>query len=234
LARFAVFADMGVLNQKNDEYDPLEYFTYELKAAESRRQYPRRLKVFLDFLKLKGSLKEQAKYFWLMAKRDPRWAEDKLIQFIFAQKERVESGNISPSTVPNYYKATKLFCDMNEIVLNWKKIAKGLPRVRDVANDRAPIQDEILKLVEYPDRRIKPMVSIMVSSGIRSGAFDYLKWKHIFPICDQYGKIQVAKIVVYGGENDEYYSFLTPEKPLTNFFQLVNQLKISIDNMSSL
>ena len=52
-----------------------------------------------------------------------------------AQKERVESGNISPSTVPNYYKATKLFCDMNEIVLNWKKIAKGLPRVRDVANE---------------------------------------------------------------------------------------------------
>jgi len=202
---------MTLLNQKYDEYDPLAYFTYGLKAAESRRQYPRRLKVFLDFLKLDGSLDEQAKCFWLKARSDPRWTEDKLIHFIITQKERVESGEISASTVPNYYKAAKLFCDMNEIVLNWKKIAKGLPRARDAANDRAPTQDEILKLIEYPDRRIKSIVSIMVSSGIRIGAFDYLRWKHIVPIHNKHGKIEVAKMVVYAGENEEYYSFLTPE-----------------------
>ena len=100
---------------------------------------------------------------------------------------------------------------MNEISLNWKKIAKGLPHARDAANDRAPNQDEILKLMEYPDRRIKPIVTIMVSSGIRIGAFDYLKWKHITPISHDDGKVQVAKITVYAGENEEYYSFLTPE-----------------------
>jgi len=179
--------------QKCKEYDPLTYFTYGLKASESRRQYPRRLKVFLDFLKLEGNLTEQAKSFWLKARKDPRWSEDKLMQFIMAQKERVESGEISASTVPNYYKATKLFCDMNEITLNWKKIARGLPHARDAANDRAPNQNEILKLMEYPDRRIKPIVAIMVSSGICIGAFDYLKWKHIIPISHDDGKIQVLK-----------------------------------------
>lgn len=42
--------------------------------------------------------------------------------------ERSKKGEISVSTIPNYYRATKLFCEMNDIVLNWKKIAQGLPR----------------------------------------------------------------------------------------------------------
>ncbi len=53
---------------KNEEYDPLVPFTYGLKSAESRRQYPRRFKVFLDFLKLEGTINEQAKKFWLALK----------------------------------------------------------------------------------------------------------------------------------------------------------------------
>jgi hypothetical protein len=71
---------------------------------------------------------------------------------------------------------------MNDILLNWKKIARGLPRAGKAANDRAPTIAEIRKLVEYPDRRIKPIVKTMVSSGIRIGAWDYLKWKHVTPV----------------------------------------------------
>jgi hypothetical protein len=49
------------------------------------------------------------------------------------------------------------------------------------ANDRAPTFEEIRKLVEYPDRRIKPIVYTMCASGIRLGAWDYyLRWKHVF------------------------------------------------------
>jgi len=202
---------MSILQEHLEEYNPIDHFIYGLASPESRRQYPRRFKVFLDFLGLEGSLNEQAKSFWSKAKHHSKWAEEKLMQFINFQKKRVESGEISPSTVPNYYKATKLFCDMNEIVLNWKKIAKGLPRGREAANDRAPTEEEIQKLMDYPDRRIKPIVTIMVSSGIRIGAFDYLKWKHILPITGEKGEILAAKIIVYGGDNDEYYSFITPE-----------------------
>jgi hypothetical protein len=32
------------------------------------------------------------------------------------QKERVLKGEIMDSTIPNYYKPVKLFCDMNYIV----------------------------------------------------------------------------------------------------------------------
>ena len=33
-----------------DQENPLEMFMYALKAPESKRQYPKRLKVFFDFL----------------------------------------------------------------------------------------------------------------------------------------------------------------------------------------
>jgi integrase len=100
---------------------------------------------------------------------------------------------------------------MNDIVLNWKKISRGLPAGRRAANDRAPTIEEVKKLVEYPDRRIRPIVYTMASSGIRIGAWDYLQWKHVKPISNDEGKIIAAKLVVYSGDREEYYCFITPE-----------------------
>jgi hypothetical protein len=55
---------MSILEQDLQTHNPMEAFTYGLKAPQSRRQYPGRFKPFLDFLKLEGSLNEQAKQFW--------------------------------------------------------------------------------------------------------------------------------------------------------------------------
>ena len=110
--------------------DPMAVFLYAVKSPESKRQYPRRFKMFLDFLGLGGSLKEQAEEFLNNAKRDPEWVQENLIQFVSHQNDRAKRGEISVSTIPNYYRARKLFCEMNDIVLGWKKIARGMARVR--------------------------------------------------------------------------------------------------------
>jgi hypothetical protein len=123
-------------------------FTYALKSQETRRQYPRRLKVFLDFLDLHcGSLDEQALG---KVREDPRWFEDRFMDFIDFQLARVRKGEIAESTIPNYYKATKLFCEMNDIStsINWKNISRGLPRGKQAADDRAPTKEELQKLTE--------------------------------------------------------------------------------------
>lgn len=85
------------------------------------------------------------------------------------------------------------------------------PRARQAANDRAPTLEEIRKIIEYPDRRIKPLVCTMVSSGIRLGAWDYLQWKHVDPITNEDGNIIAAKLHVYAGDVEEYYAFITAE-----------------------
>ena len=58
--------------------------------------------------------------------------------------------------------------------------------------------------------RIKPVVLVMMSSGIRIAAWHYLKWKHIIPI-ERDGSVIAAKIIVYAGEPEQYYSFITGE-----------------------
>jgi hypothetical protein len=122
---------------------------------------------------------------------------DKLIKFILFQKERAAKGEISECTISNYYKPAKLFCEINDIILNWKRITKGIPSNKPSANDRAPTVEEIKKLVKYPDRRIKPIVYTMISSGIRLGAWNYIQWKHIVPFADKERKIIAAKLIVY-------------------------------------
>jgi hypothetical protein len=189
----------------------LSVFIYALKAPETKRQWPRRLKVFFDFLQLKEPIEEQAKQFLVRTKQNYQWAQHNLLQFMTFQLERVRQGKISESTIPNYYKAIKLFCEMNDIIFNWKKISRGMPRVRQAANDRSPTKEELQKLIEYPDRRIKPIVYTMASSGIRIGAWEYLRWKHVKRITSDEGEITAAKLIVYAGDREEYYSFITPE-----------------------
>ena len=163
------------------------HFTYALRAPETRRQYPRRLKVFMDYTKIEGDLKQQAKTLKDKIQKEPEWFKVSLVRFFESQKERARRNDIAFSTISNYYKAVKLFVDMNfdNPAINWKRISKGIPSGRKSANDRAPTLEELKKLSEYPDRRIKPIVYLMASSGIRLGAFDTLRWKDVTPLYDE-------------------------------------------------
>ena len=200
---------MAVIEQTAN---PVSQFLYALKAPETKRQWPNRLKIVFNFLGLHGDLDEQAKQFMNLCEVEGMArTQNRLIEFISYQVQRSQKGEISQATIPNYLKAIKLFCEMNDIQVSWKKILRGLPRGRQAENDRAPTREEIQKLIEYPDRRIKPIVYIMASSGIRLGAWDSLQWKHVNPIYDEKGHPLVARLTVYAGDVDEYYTFVTPE-----------------------
>ena len=58
---------MSVIEEEQQQ-DPLSIFLYALNAPETKRQYPRRFKMFLDYLNLKGTLQERAKQFLAKAK----------------------------------------------------------------------------------------------------------------------------------------------------------------------
>lgn len=189
-------------------------FEYGIKSDATKQKYVKRLELFLDFYSIEGSsVKEKSENFLKVIKhgKNTQKLTDLIMRYMSYHLNRVQKKEISTSTVRNYYKPIKLFCEMNNIVLNWKIISKGIPSAPESSNDRIPTLDEIIELIKYPDRRIKPIVLTMMSSGIRVGAWEWLKWKHIIPIYGEEKRVIAAKIIVYDGEPEQYFSFITPE-----------------------
>jgi hypothetical protein len=52
------------------------------------------------------------------ARRNPRWAQGNFMQFNAFQIQRAKRKEIAEYTISNYYKATKLFCEMNDLSLS--------------------------------------------------------------------------------------------------------------------
>jgi hypothetical protein len=199
--------------QQQQPSNPLNQFIYALRSSEAQKQYSIRLKMFFNFLDLHGTIEEQAQFFLDNAKNNGvRWTQDSIINFINHHKQRVLRKELAAGTLNNYFMAVKLFCEMNDLtVINWKRISRGLPKAKVAASDRAPTLEEIRKLVEYPDRRIKALVYPMASGGFRLGAWQYLGWKHVIPITNEKGEVIAAKVIIYADEPEEYYTFITPE-----------------------
>ncbi len=195
------------------ELSPYHNFVYALKSKDVKRQYPVMLTRFLNFIDEKDETLEEkclSLYKFAIQIENRKSLEYQLMRYIGFQEERIKRKEISSGTLRNYVKAIKLFFTMNDILVNWDKIKMGMPTVNQTSNDRIPEILEINRLLDYNDIRIKPIVLIMLSSGIRVGAWDWLKWKHVIPI-EREGVLVAAKIVVYAGEPEQYFSFITPE-----------------------
>jgi integrase len=190
--------------------DPWMLFLYALKAPATKEKYIQRLTKFLDFLGYQGTKEEKARAFADRARKDPVYAFNSILRFFQSKREQIDRKEMAIGTVRNYVKSVKLFCDMADVQIPWAKITRGLPRAKRFADDRAPTLQEILRIAEYPDRRIKPVIFTMASTGIRVGAWDYLKCRHITPI-ERGGKLAAAKLLVYAGTPDSYVTFMTPE-----------------------
>jgi len=203
----------GVQQIESEILSPYDNFVYALKVKETKRQYPHRLDIFMSFMGFQGSIEEKCLNLYEFSKKnDANMLQSYIIKFINFQKTRIENKEIAEGTLHNYIKAIKLFLSMNDIEINWKRIGKGVPAERHSAEVRIPTIDEIKKLLEHQDRRIKPIVLTMLSAGFRVGSWDYLKWKHVIPIIKN-DNIVAAKIILKNTKINkrEYFSFITSE-----------------------
>lgn len=101
--------------------------------------------------------------------------------------------------------ALRHFCKMNKIKLDWDLIYafKGKSRIK--GKDKAYSHEEIHKLLSVCGIRLKVIVLIYASTGIRSAALPPLKLKHITKIDSIY------KFNIYDDDNEEYYTLCSPE-----------------------
>jgi integrase len=199
-------------NINDEEINIWSLYLYAMKSPVTRQKYQKRLEKFFDFLELEGNTIEEksTSFITLSKEKDNSWIFNKVLQFMQILLDRFNRKEITGSTIRNYQKSIKLYLDIADIQIAWKKISRGLPRARNYSDDRIPTSTEIITLLSYPDRRLKGLIYTMSSSGIRLGAWDFLRWGHIRPI-QKDGEIVAAKIIVYAGEEDEYFSFISKQ-----------------------
>jgi hypothetical protein len=222
----------GGEDQQQENIDPYTLFVYGIRSPYTKESYFRRLRGFFDAINLDNDkiFSQRCNTFAYKGRTDCKWVFNNIIRFLYFQKERVQKKEITAGTLHNYVETIKMFCEVTDVIIPWKKITRGLPKGKMYADDRAPTLEEIHKIIDYPDRRIKPIVYTMASSGVRVGAWDHLKWNHVSPIFRD-GKLLAARIIVYSGEDDEYITFMTPEAYLS--LESWMKYRAHLENMST-
>ncbi len=108
--------------------------------------------------------------------------------------------------VSNQYKnlmsaTLKHACEINDVVLNWKKIKKFINSdktgTETNGRDRAYTHTEIQKILAFCDQRIKTSFLLLASTGIRIGALQILK------VGDLEKMENLYKLTVYSGDKEE-------------------------------
>jgi hypothetical protein len=98
-----------------------------MRSPKTREKCTGRLRIFFDFLGIPGeSMIEHSKAFCERAKNDNAWVFSSIVQYLQELKERVEKKQISAATMKDRYQTIKLFCDMADIPVPWKKINTGI------------------------------------------------------------------------------------------------------------
>lgn len=104
------------------------------------------------------------------------------------------------------------FYTMNDVVINKKKINKFVGARTKKHKDIGYNTNQIRRLFEVCDDRIKVIVLLFASTGMRLGALPTLKMGNFRSVNIENDKqIKLYQITIYEGEPEEYITFCTPE-----------------------
>lgn len=184
----------GKSTHKEPLSKPYENFINSLQSEATKEIYRARLGLFLAAIKEKNYAR--------LAKVKPLVLQEKLIAFI----NDLRSKNASYSTMRGYISAVRHFCVMNDITLNWSKIAKFAGENKRIVEDRIYTREEIQKMLDKCDERKRVMLLILMT-GMRIGAIAELKLKHLTETKEK----GIYKLTVYPGTSSKYTTFCTPE-----------------------
>jgi len=219
--------------KRSEEKPALELFWQGIKAEETMEKYTRTLKrIFCVILEdfLDGTFEQRADQLVKLAKEDPEWVMDLLLNLSKKLRERTNLPTdhpdyLNPSSIDNYFKPIRKLLDMNDVTLSWKRIHTTFPEIDNITQTREWRLEEIQAMLKFANGAIdRVIVLIAASSGIRSGAFN-LNWEDIIPIYKVGDQIKLeiiesemqnaivacAMIIVYRGTSSQYPSFITAE-----------------------
>ena len=190
----------------------LDLFLSSIRSPETRNGYNTYFKKYLEYLQTDD----------IFYGNNPRLIEQKIIEFLIDMRNKGKGY----SSIHNYISAVLAFYKINDVILNISKINKFVSENRKVRNDRAFTHEEISKLLHAADERMKVVILLLASSGLRLGAISSLRIRHL----------QKRKLLVYENDREEYFTFITPEcqKAVDSYLDMRSRYGEKINNESFL
>lgn len=170
-----------------------EYF-YTIKSEETKQTYAEYLQYFEKFI---------GKTMLKVLKMTPVKIQGILKEYVIDMRDR----KLSSSSITGRLAPIFSILELNDIVVNKKKILKFVGERKRTFKDEAYALEDIEKMVNMSKPRTKLIILIYSSTGMRRSALLELKLKHIEKI-KEYG---IYKFRVYENTKEEYITFCTPE-----------------------
>jgi len=137
----------------------------------------------------------------LLLTKDYKQIENQIIDFVITSKEK----GMKRAAISNYTKPVISFCKINDIILNTNKINKFMPAHVRSKKTFAYSHEQVQKLLDIAEERMRAVILILSSTGARIGAISYLT----VGSCEEVGDIY--KLSIYENEPEEYTVFCTSE-----------------------
>ncbi len=133
--------------------------------------------------------------------------DQKQLQIMIEDYVMEIKNHLSPNTIPTRIFPIQTFCDVNDVVINWKKIRRLFPAKVKRSGSKAWTTKNIQKMLEHsPDIRSKALIHFLASSGVRIGAIQELRLRHLTEMPGG-----CKSVIVYPESTEEYVTYLTPE-----------------------
>lgn len=174
----------------------INLFLESIKSPKTREGYSDALRRFCAWAGIsEGKL----------AKTRDKTIQIKLIEYIVALKKEGKSYSSQNVVIS----AVKKFCEAYDIEdVNFSKVYNYMGEHTTNNDDKPYSKEQIAKMLDAADARVKAIILLLVSTGIRIGAVSGMLIRDLTKIEDK----GLYKVVVYANSpKDRYFTFTTPE-----------------------
>ena len=145
----------------------------------------------------------------LKYKDTPKFIQEEIIEYMIHLKNPRLS--LRYATRNQYLAAIMTFYELNEVILNKKKIYRYLGEEERPIENRGYTREEISKMLEFCDERVRAIILFLTSTGVRIRAIIDLKLEDLTNIPEY----ELHQIRVYAAAKERYFTFTTPEASRT-------------------
>jgi integrase len=174
-------------------------FIEGLKSAVTKAAYTFALQKYMKYLKIDNP-DDLLKY-----QDNPKFIQNQIIDYLIYMKNPPIS--LRYATRSQYLAAIMTYYDLNEVILNKKKIYRYLGEEEKPIENRSYTRDEIAKMLDVCDERVKALILLLSSAGVRIRAIVDLKLEDLTTIPN----FDLYRVKVYSDSNQSYFVFITPE-----------------------